>query len=180
MKMMSSIAAATALMVAGMAMADDGPNTILIDVAGVTSNGFEGDASNDVLTLPGFQAGDIIHSVKWDINVSTVSPSWADEMNVGLTDTGNDNKFLNIEFFPGLATTVTNFAGSGMSSAGDYVMTGSSINLEFYEDGFDDIIGPDAIYNSGTIRVNYTAIPGPGVLAVLGAAGLFGRKRRRA
>ena len=177
MKKICALAAAVAFTVSGAAMADDGPNSIVVDISGAQSWGFQGDPLNEHMNVPGFNPGDIIHSIKYDIVLTTIDPSWADEPRIGVSDGANG--VVVVGPF-GSATTVTSAPYSGTANVGGYVMTGNRLDLEFYESGFDDHTGVDAIYNQGTLVINYTAVPAPAVLAMLGAAGLVSRRRRRA
>eukprot|EP00168_Porphyra_purpurea_P003992 TRINITY_DN14622_c0_g1_i1.p2 TRINITY_DN14622_c0_g1~~TRINITY_DN14622_c0_g1_i1.p2 ORF type:complete len:107 (-),score=23.04 TRINITY_DN14622_c0_g1_i1:5-325(-) len=72
---MNKIALATVAALAGSAMAGSSLN---IDVSGVNSWGFQGDAQNEFVNVF-VGAGATITSIAWDVNLTTVVPSWADE-----------------------------------------------------------------------------------------------------
>ena len=114
----------------------------------------------------------------WEDVVGDGSPtgaSWGNEMNMAINATSN------VQFFPsessGSAGGVWGPADSGGMVALDLALGGAPLTLEFYE-SYDDASGAtDAFYQSGTITVEYTVVPAPGALALLGLAGM-GRRRR--
>ena len=57
--------------------------------------------------------------------------------------------------------------------------TTGQVLLQWYETFNDINPGPDGIYQSGTVTIEFTLIPAPGALALLGVAGLASRRRRR-
>lgn len=151
-------------------------DVIEIDIAGVNSNDNFGAEINEVLS---YDLGDIvITGIGWDNVVGDGSPSgasWGNEMNMVV------NGELNVQFFPseGGATGggVWGPASSGGILATDLALDGAELTLEFYE-SYDDAGGAtDAFYQSGTITIEYSVVPAPGALALLGLAGM-GRRRR--
>lgn len=168
MKKTIAIAAIAAL--AGTAMAQ---NTLVLDISGSASWDFEGDPDNEILNV--FVAsGATITNVSWDVNLTTVGLSWADESNIGLF--GNS-----VVLTPGagVATSVINANFTGSQATNITLGADGLLDIEFFEEGFDD--NPDAIdsfYEAGsTVTVSY--IPTPGSLAVLGLGGLVAGRRRR-
>lgn len=156
-------------------------DVIEIDLTGVNSNDGLGSAINDVLS---YDLGDIVLTgIGWD-NVQADgfgSPSWGNEMTMDV------NGAFNISFFPsegsGSAGGPWGPASSNgiidlASALGEAVaLEGAELRLEFFE-GYDDIFeGTDASYTSGTVTIEYTVVPAPGALALLGLAGM-GRRRR--
>ena len=151
-------------------------DVIEIDIAGVNSNDGFGSEINDVLS---YDLGDIvITGIAWENVVGDGSPTgstWGNEMNMAI------NGVSNVQFFPsdssGTAGGVWGPADSGGMVAIDLALEGAALTLEFYE-SYDDSFGAtDAFYQSGTITVEYTVVPAPGALALLGLAGM-GRRRR--
>ncbi len=168
------------LAIGGAAVANDGPSTVIIDLSGLDSMDFQGDPDNVVL-IQGFQVGDILHSVKWDVSLTFEAPSWAEEVSVSMTDDTAYDVLNTGIFFPGVQSDLP-IAGGGVFDLGDHVMTTTSLAIELHEWNFDDWANaPDAFYGEGSeLRINYTAIPAPGALALIGLAGLAaGRRRRR-
>ena len=165
--MKKTIALAAVAAIAGTAMGTD----LVIDVSGVESWDFQGDPDNTILNVF-VGAGATITNIAWNVNMTTVGISWADEN----TMTFNGSQSIN----PGLGDAFTvsnqNYAGSAASSL---VLDGSGmLSIEFHEVGFDDNADAvDSFYNSGSITVSY--VPAPGALAVLGMGGLVAGRRRR-
>ena len=180
-----ALAGVAALAIGGAAVADDGPQTVTIDLSGLTSYDLQGAGINDII-VQGFNVGDILHSVKWDVSLTFESPSWAEEVSVSMTDAGGYDVLdasggTEGVYFPGV-TNSDPIAGSGKFQLGDHVMSTTTLTIELHEWNFDDFPGaPDAHYGTGSeLRINYTKIPAPGALALIGLAGLAaGRRRRR-
>ena len=153
-------------------------DVIEIDISDVESNDGYQDVDNEVLS---YDLGDIvITGIGWDNVVGDGSPSgfsWGNEMSMSVSDE------LFISFFPneggGSAGGLWGPASSGgILPTGDVALAGSALTLEFFE-GYDDAPGAtDAFYESGIITIEYTVVPAPGALALLGLAGM-GRRRRR-
>lgn len=156
-------------------------DVIEIDLAGVNSNDGLGAAINDVLS---YDLGDIVLTgIGWD-NVQADgfgSPSWGNEMNMDV------NGAFNIGFFPSEGSGSAGGPWGPASSGGilsladalgaDVALNGDALRLEFYE-SYDDASGStDASYTSGTVTIEYSVVPAPGALALLGLAGM-GRRRR--
>jgi MYXO-CTERM domain-containing protein len=173
------------LAIAGTAMADDGPNTVVVDLSGLTSNALQGDASNVTIDVSGL-LGATLHSVKWDVNLTFESPSWAEEVAVSMTDSGAYDVLNAVNgtegvFFPGVQLSDP-IAGGGTFLLGDHVMGTDTLTIELHEWNFDDCVGcADAFYGTGSnLRINYSMDgPAPGALALLGLAGLASSRRRR-
>jgi len=169
--MKKTIALAAVVAAAGLANAD----TLVIDVSGAQSWGFQGDAMNEVMNVL-VGAGASITNIAWDVNMTTVSPSWADENTMGF------NGLEVVQPAPGDTNTVSNANYAGSQGSG-LVMDGTGmLSIEFYEVGFDDIAGGvDSFYEAGsTVTLSGTGfVPTPGSLAVLGLGGLVAGRRRR-
>jgi len=179
----ASVATVTAL-AAGLAMGE----SITLDLAGVNSNDNFG-SPNNVAEL--VNLGDVtITGIGWDNvvgNGDDTGVSWGNEMTMAVVDSGDLNGVF-ISFFPNdggdTAGGVWGPASSGgiidLASQGLAFNTGSgSLLIEFFE-SYNDVDGAtDAHYESGTVTIEY-AVPAPGALALLGLAGIAGRRRRRA
>jgi len=169
--MKKTIALAAIVAAAGLANAD----TLVIDVSGLESWDFQGDANNMIMSVM-LGAGSTISNIAWDVNLTTFGVSWAEENTMGFF--GNSEVVT-----PGFgdAFTVSNANYSG-SQASSIVIDGSGIlDIEAYEVGFDDNIDDiDSIYEAGsTVTISGTFVPTPGSLAVLGLGGLVAGRRRR-
>lgn len=166
--MKKTIALAAVAALAGTAVAQ----SITIDVSGVNSWGFSGDAQNEFIDVF-LGAGASITSIAWDVNLTTVAPSWLDEN----TMTFNGAQSINVAAGDAFTGTNVNYAGSTGSAI---VLDGTGmLSIEVHEVGFDDIVGGvDSFYEQGSsITINY--VPAPGALAVLGMGGLVAGRRRR-
>ena len=165
---MNKIALATVAALAGSAMAGSSLN---IDVSGVNSWGFQGDAQNEFISVF-VGAGATITNIAWDVTLTTVAPSWADEN----TMTFNGAQSINVA--AGDAFTVSGAAYAGSAASGIVLDGSGMLSIEFHEVGFDDIAGGvDSFFNQGSLTIGY--VPAPGALAVLGMGGLVAGRRRR-
>lgn len=165
--MKKTIALAAVAAIAGTAMGTD----LVIDVSGVESWDFQGDPDNTILNVF-VGAGATITNIAWNVNLTTLGISWADEN----TMTFNGAQSVN----PGLgdAFTVSNANYAGSAASGIVLDGSGMLSIEFHEVGFDDNANAvDSFYNSGTITISY--VPAPGALAVLGLGGLVAGRRRR-
>ncbi|MBL4697876.1 MAG: PEP-CTERM sorting domain-containing protein [Phycisphaerales bacterium] len=167
--MKKTLALAAIVATAGMATGQ----TLVIDVSGAQSFGFQGDPINEIMNVL-VGAGANITNIAWDVNLTTFGVSWAEENTMGFF--GNS-----VAINPGLGDAFTvinaNYAGS---MATNFTLGGDgNLDIEFYEVGFDDNAGAvDSLYESGsTVTITYT--PAPSALAVLGLGGLVAGRRRR-
>ena len=179
----ASVATVTAL-AAGLAMGD----SITLDLAGVNSNDNFGSPNNESSLV---NLGDVtITGIGWDNvvgNGDDTGVSWGNEMTMAVVDSGDLNGVF-ISFFPNdggdTAGGVWGPASSGgiidLASQGLAFNTGSGgLLIEFFE-SYNDVDGAtDSHYESGTVTIEYS-VPAPGALALLGLAGIAGRRRRRA
>ena len=171
----SIVAAGLALAVSGAVMAQD--TTIKVDIGGTFSWEFQGDPLNEHINV-GLQVGDVINNIRYDFLLTTFSPSWADEPRIGIGDGAAGNVAILGNF--GSSTTVALLPVSGAITGISHVMVGDRLDLEFYETDFNDFVGaPDALYEKGSIWIDYTKVPAPGILALMGVAGLVSHRRRR-
>tara|TARA_E500000318_G_scaffold1676_3_gene2174 strand:+ start:9268 stop:9768 length:501 start_codon:yes stop_codon:yes gene_type:complete len=166
--MKKTIALAAVAALAGTAVAG---NSITIDVSGVNSWGFQGDPQNEFINVF-VGAGASITNIAWDVNLTTLGISWADEN----TMTFNGAESVNVAL--GDAFTVSNANYAGSQGSGLVLDASGMLSIEVHEVGFDDNPGDiDSFFNSGTVTISY--VPAPGALAVLGMGGLVAGRRRR-
>ena len=126
---------------------------------------------------------DAILSISWDLNHEAFSPSWGSELAMDLlhVDSGTVVTFgtggVDIDFgwanAPGLYASAGTMTAAELGIAiedtyGDWVLT--------VFETYDDAIVPDG-HIDGTITIN--KVPAPGVIALLGTAGLVSLRRRR-
>jgi hypothetical protein len=161
---------------------------LVVDVTGVQSYGELGDAGNTVLTynVGAFAAVTVF---SYNVNLTAYDPSYLSEMTLrfGGTDTAA------VDFNPAFGDDY--FGTGSYAGSGDLVDLGISFNvgadgllrLEFYE-GFDDFVGADGQWNSGTLTFVINGdtganVPEPGTTALFGAGLLlmaYAARRRRA
>lgn len=148
--------------------------TFTLDVSGMASWDFQGDPDNEILELF-IGANAPISYISWNLNITTVGASWADELTIGIF--GNSTI---INPASGDAFSVTNMNYQGTIDAAHIILGADGIlDFEFYEIGFDDNANAiDAFFEAGS-TITVTIIPTPSSLAMLGLAGLFTTRRRR-
>lgn len=173
--------AAAVFGIAGAAVAFD---TVVVDISGLDSNELQGDALNVIIDVVGFNVGDIITDIEYTIvDLTPIGASWSVESVYSLTDGGNfvlDNSGGAFTY-DGTANNSDPYTGAGVHDIDDYVMTTDTLTIELHEWDFNDNAGSaDATYGEGSfLTINYTAVPAPGALALLGIGGLAGLGRRR-
>jgi len=168
MKKAMTIAAIAAT--AGMAAAG---STLVIDVSGIESWEFQGDALNTILNVfVGANAS--ITNIAWDVNLTTLGISWAEENTMGFF---GDSEQVFVA--PGLPEVVTNVNFTGSQASSIVLGVDGMLDIEFYEtDWNDNPAAVDGFYEAGSsITITYT--PAPSALAVLGLGGLVAGRRRR-
>lgn len=169
------------LAVSGLALAASA-DVLVVDITGWSTYGGYGSAlnSNTTINLP---AGSTIDSASYEVNFTALGASWRSEFTLSLNDSPVGAFF---DHRPSTTSSAGNFVGSGnFGSApgnwigGPFTLTTGQLYVEVYE-SFDDggASVKDATVNSGRIVVNYTPIPAPGSLALLGLAGFAARRRR--
>ncbi len=180
--MKKTITLAVIAAASGLASAQDVElGSAVIDISGYQTWGFQGDAQNEILSVF-LGAWTSLTSISWDVNLSTIGISWAEEATIGIL--GSDGGIM-LELIPGFGDgfTVTNMNYQGGGDTNIMLMdTGGWLNLEFYETGWDDNAGsPDALFEAGsTITFHgWFELPTPGIPAVFGVAGLYTTRRRR-
>lgn len=144
---------------------------LTIDVSGMASWDFQGDPDNDIVSLA--IGGAIPIGIEWDLYITTVGVSWAEEVTLGIAD---ESLTINPAFGDAFSVIIMNYQGSlfgGFSGSPDGVL-----EIELYEVGFDDNPnGIDAFFESGsTITVLF---PSPGTLGPILFSGLIVSRRRR-
>lgn len=155
---------------------DPAAAVLTIDISGYASYDFQGDADNEILSFSTGAPGPInAFGFNWDVNLSTVGLSWADEA----TLTFNDEYSLMPALGDAFSVTNANYQGSLSPELLGSADANGMMHIEFHETGFDD--NPDAIdsYFEAESYL-YFVFPSPGTLCVAGFGSLVLSRRRRA
>ncbi|MFG0245024.1 MAG: hypothetical protein ACF8MF_03115 [Phycisphaerales bacterium JB052] len=154
---------------------DPALGTLTIDISGYASYDLQGDSDNEILSVFMGPPGPIwAYEFGWNLNLTTVGVSWADESTLTFNDT------LSLSPAAGDAFSVTNMNYQGTLDPlllGDVDLSGF-MHIEFHEIGFDD--NPDEIdsyFEAGSYL--YFVFPSPGTLGVAACGGLLMGRRRR-
>ena len=164
--------------VAGLALAATDNAQTVVDLSG------QGIQGTPMQVGSGVASGGIT-GIGFDISVSTVDPSWADEVIIDISGpsgfsfrgAGANSNFsgdpVNADLTFGWGPTAGTFSFSGTASvSGD----AGTYNISAF-DAFDDFPGSDnAVFLEGS---SITLIPAPGAAALLGMGGLVATRRRR-
>ena len=148
-------------------------STLVVDISGMESWGFQGDPNNGTLSVFGGRNATLTN-IRWDVNLTTHGISWAEEVHIGFFD----NREV-VQIAPGDSTTVTNMNYTG--SEGTTIVLGIDgiLDFEVYEVDWDDNAdAPDAVFEEGSL-LYLSFPPAPGPLAAFGVAGLLAGRRRR-
>ena len=143
-----------------------------IDISGAACWDFQGDPDNLVMEVF-IGAGAAFTCIRWEVTLSTVSPSWAEEATITFNDT------VSISPAVGDAFTVSNAHYEGSMTTYVEIDSSGFLRIEFHEVGFDDHADAiDSYFGAGSML--YVGFPSPGVLGVFGFAGLYASRRRSA
>lgn len=166
------------LAVSGLALAASA-DVLVINIGGWQADGGYTNAGN---TFQDFNlgVGTTIDSASFDVSWTAASPSWRSELALSL----NDDLFGDFyDAFPSDLDSAGSDSRSGDFAAavggfigGPFTLTSGILHVEIYDTFADAVI--DQVITSGTITVNYTPIPAPGSVALLGLAGFAARRRR--
>lgn len=192
------------MVLAGSASADykGQPSSLLNGTGGGYSGGVFGERAVHVINVQGtpsmegignplnfvgiYNLGANAHitGIGWDVELQTVaSGSWLSEMVVNFGSTSA----VNVNLTVGIGD---NSSGLSFYSSGgivDLVGLGLDFNLdgdglmrsEFFE-SFNDAPGLiDGLWKGGFLRIEYTVVPAPSAMALLGMGGLLAARRRR-
>ncbi len=176
---------ACVVLVAGLAHGTD--YNLFGDISGAQSMGFLGDPENELYSIHTLGPGPTITQVAWDVNLTTLGNSWADEAAFTITDFAGNSVTIIPGASDGFPVTDANYFGS---TAVSLRPMGGPMLLEFHEIGFDDNLNAaDAIFGAGSeLRfssfgiehfVKIQAVPSPGGAVVIGAGLVLGWRRRR-
>lgn len=159
---------------------------LVVNVAGVESQGGIGDSGNTVLTY-NIGANSVITSINYSLNLTAFSPSWLSEIGLAFTDSdGIEGVVFNPGADDSIPGTATYTGSADLVDLGlDFAVGADGIlRLEFYED-FDDFAGVDGIWNFGTITFGVEPVdvevpePASGLLLGAGLAMMGYANRRR-
>lgn len=147
-----------------------------IDLGGAISDGElgSGDGTEAFIDVEAPEGLEII-GFTWALSFEAFDPSWGSEARIEITSPGGSVYTFSGDD-AGWATDPGIFVDGGETDAFNGGPLDGVWSFRFYED-FDDGISPDGVYHNAVFLIK--AIPGPGGLALLGLAGLAGRRRRR-
>lgn len=156
-------------------------DVLVIDITGWDANtGYGGGNSSFAINLG---VGTTIDNASFDVSWTAPSPSWSSELILSLNDSiafvgGFWDCAPGIGGGPGSETASGPWASAaGGFIGGPFTLTTGQLYVEIY-DSFDDGFAGQQHIDSGTLTIEYTPVPAPGALALLGVAGLASRRRR--
>ncbi len=166
------------LAVSGLAVAASA-DVLVINVTGWIADGGYQSGLNSVADY-NLGVGTTIDSASFDISWTAPSPSWRSELVLSL----NDDLFgdfwdtlPSVDDLSGSETQAASWDGSlGGFIGGPFTLTSGILHVEIY-DIFNDA-GVDQRIDGGIFTINYTPVPAPGAMALLGLAGFAARRRR--
>lgn len=165
------------------AQAPQAISTLTVDVTGIASNDPWGALINVVQNHP-IGASSHVVGIGYDVHVTAPSPSWLSEIKVEFAPSDQSS---GVWLTPAY---LDSFPGSGAYTSGGIIdLVGLALDfnvgldgilrLEYFE-GYDDFPGAmDGMWDSGTLTIQYEAIPAPGAAVLFAGAGLLGLRRRR-
>lgn len=166
--------------------------TATLDVTGVNSvdGYFDADNTFGLFNLDTVFGADysnyVLTGIGWDVTLTAFNNSWLSEITIGIENSdASDALYLR----PAVGQ---NSPGTGSFSSGGVINLesagpGLSVNvnpddviyIEFFE-GFDDVAGAaDGRWDSGTVTLQFEAVPEPATLAALGLGVAAMARRRR-
>lgn len=160
-------------------------SVLAVDVAGAESWYGHGNADNYVLWVQLAPYAEVT-GVGWDVTITTNGASWLSEAKVAIESSdGSAGLFLTPGVGEGFGGTGS-YSSDGVLSLVDLglnfnVGADGLLRLEFFE-GYVDYEEPDAIWNSGTLSLEVSAVPEPATygMMALGLLAVGGLARRRA
>lgn len=154
--------------------------THTFDVSGVSFNDAQGSALNQTLDLLiGFSVE--IIGIGWDVNLTTIGPSWASEAKISF----HDEFDLTPAFGDNHPITNQNYSSNGILDFVDFgydsiFLTNTSfLQVEFFDTYVDHGGTGDAYFEPGSVLYIKHIYPSPNTLALLSFAGLTSTRRRR-
>ena len=161
--------------------------TITIDLSGIESMDEFGDLSNTVMTIDGglFAENSHVIGLGWDVTIMTNAVSWLSDTSIAVE---NSDGSAGAYVAPGSGVDMsgtTAFSSGGLIDLVDmgfdfFLLADGDFRLEFFEVFDDSADAVDASFLTGsTLTIQYTLVPAPGALALMGLGGLVAGRRRR-
>jgi len=149
-----------------------------VDITGWHTYGGFGNAGNSQVLI-NLGAGTQITGYDFNnLSFSAISPSWRSEFILSVNDSSGISSYM--DFRPSLDDTSGTFGPvSGSWSllvdqgyGGPFSLAPDGILWVTVYESFNDSTDPDAVVNSGSLRIYYNAVPEPGTASLLGLFGL--------
>jgi len=187
MRYSTTLSVACIAAVSGLAFGD-----LYFDISGIESRDFQGDPDNERFILAGGSAfATAGFDLSWDVNLTTLGISWAQEATIGISDAFGNSVYIRPGAGDAFTVSNMNYQGSGGSASSLMFDEFGYLYLEIFETDWDD--NPDeadAIFEDGSIvtirnlfpsdfELTLIPVPAPGGIFAVGLGLLLGCRRAR-
>jgi PEP-CTERM motif len=155
---------------------------LVVDVAGINTNGEEGDAANTVMFFQ-LLPGALVDAVSWSTTQTAFAPSWLSEMTISFVNSAGDGVVLSPGAGDDFAGNASYAESALLSDFGLAFNVGADglLRVEIFESFDDASVNPDGLFVSGNVTFS-NVVPEPatyGMMALgLFAVGAAARRRR--
>lgn len=185
----SNLFAAVALTLGLFAAAPLRANVVNINVASIATYGEQGNSGNAILDFD-IGTGAHVTGIGYNVNLTAFAPSYLSEITILFSP--SDSTLPGVSLAPAFdqdASGTGTFSSNGivdLTAPGlDFnVSSDGLLRLEFFESYSDTGVDPNGLFNSGTLNVQYEAVPEPSTWAILSLSvmgtGIMCLRRRQA